>query len=110
MVTTSTIAAIDSKAPSLFDFAQKKKPVAVVFSPEQRTLQTTSPTLAKFLNCKLIDDPVITGNDVNKVVNDSITLVLSNKLIFLTGTVGTVALMYYLSYQFYVNDLAKKKA
>jgi len=105
MATTTTIAEIDSTAPSLVNFLQAKKPTAVVYSPKEGTLQTSSPTLSKFLNCKLIAEP-----DVGKKVTDSITLVLNNKLIFLTGTVGTITAMYYFAYQLFLNENPAEKA
>merc|ERR1740139_275860 len=101
---TTTIATLESQAPSLFNFVKKKQPVAVVYSPKEGTLETTSPNLAKFLNCKLIDEP-----DVKKVASDSITLVLNNKLIFLTGTVVTITAMYYGSYQYFLYELKEKE-
>jgi len=112
MATTTTIAATktgtNSQSPNLFEFLRKKNPEVVVFSTKERTIQTNSPSLAKFLNCKLIDEPGITGEGVNKVVNDSITLVLTNKLIFLTGTVLTIATMYSIAYQYYLSQINKK--
>merc|ERR1740139_183146 len=102
---TTTIATLETQAPSLFNFVKKKQPVAVVYSPKEGTLETTSPNLAKFLNCKLIDEP-----DVKKVASDSITLVLNNKLIFLTGTVVTITAMYYGSYQYFLYELKEKEA
>ena len=107
---TTTIATTDSKVPYLFDFVKKKQPVAVVYSPKEGILGTTSPPLAKFLKCKLIDEPGINEVDAKKVANDSITLVLNNKLIFLTGTVVTIAAMYFVSYQYYLSLLKEKKA
>jgi len=106
------IAVESGKAPSLFEFLNEKKATKVIYSP-QEGIRTTSPSLARFLKCKLVEDPFITVNDVSKSVedvsklkDDSITLVLNNKAIFATGTVGTITAMYYLSYQYYLN--AKK--
>jgi len=112
IATTTTIAVESGKAPSLFEFLNEKKATKVIYSP-QEGIRTTSPSLARFLKCKLVEDPFITVNDVSKSVedvsklkDDSITLVLNNKAIFATGTVGTITAMYYLSYQYYLN--AKK--